>query len=61
MSPILVSIMAEVFACNARIIAMQAENAQRAAEGSSPAYREKDFIPEIDLLTTLSMEARNVE
>lgn len=32
-----------------RIAAMNAENQQRAAEGSSPAYRESDFTAEANM------------
>ena len=38
--------MARVYACNARVEAMKAENSFRAAVGDSPAYAEEEFLGE---------------
>lgn len=44
--PFSLSLMARVYACNARVEAMKAENDFRISCGSSPAYREDAFTGE---------------
>lgn len=61
MSPQLVGILAAIFAAQARIAGMQAENAHRAACGDSPAYGDEAFGAEADQLDRLSIEARNAQ
>lgn len=61
MSPHLVGILAAIFAAQARVAAMQAENAHRAACGNSPAYGEEAFSAEAAHLDMLSVEARNAQ
>lgn len=58
MSPQLLAIQAEIFAAQARVLGMQAENDQRKACGDSPAYREDDFSNEASGLQHLAEAAR---
>lgn len=50
----LVGLQAEVLACQARVLGMQAENAHRAACGESPAYREDAFVNESNHMVWLA-------
>lgn len=59
MNTTLVAILAHISACNARVAAMQAENEQRKAVGSSMAYTDADFMYEANQLDQLAIEARN--
>ena len=59
MTPELIRIYAAVIAEQARLLAMQAENQQRAALGHSMAYVEEDFGYVAAELDRLSTQARN--
>ena len=61
MSPQLVGILAAIASANARVAAMQAHNAQCAAEGRAPSYGSGDFFVEAQHLDVLSIEARNAQ
>ena len=61
MNPQLVGLLAAIFASNARVLAMQAENQTRVANGNSPAYGEDAFLTEAHHLEQLGMEARNAQ
>jgi len=52
-------ILALIYASNARVIGMQAENQMRASVDESPAYREQDFQEEAHHLENLSVQAIN--
>lgn len=52
-------ILALIFASNARVVGMQAENQQRQAQDESPAYSEGHFQEEAQHLETLSVQAIN--
>lgn len=52
-------ILAQIFATNARILGMEAENQARVVCGSSPAYSESDFSREAFRLDQLAVEAAN--
>jgi hypothetical protein len=58
MSPMLVSIMAQIFAVNAEVIGMQASNQQRATCNESPMYSEDHFKECSQTLLQLSTDAR---
>ena len=60
MSPKLVGILAAIFAANARVEGMKAENARREACGQGPAYTDEAFGNEAGHLDALSVEARNL-
>lgn len=55
----LVSLLACIYAANARVLAMQAENAQRQALGQSMAYTDSDFHYEAQELDKLAAEAKS--
>lgn len=55
----LVGILAAIYASNARVLGMQAENAHRAACGESPAYGEEAFGIEATHLERLYVETVN--
>ena len=59
MSPQLVGLLAAIFAGQARVLGMQAQNAHRAACGDSPAYTDEAFSIEAAHLDRLSVEASN--
>ena len=59
MTPELLTIYAEICAANARIAAMQAENAHRDSLGHGPLYGENAFFDEADKLAQLAISARN--
>lgn len=61
MSPVLVSILAQIAASQARVAGMQAANAQRAACGESPAYVEDSFSYESAHLDALANDARSCQ
>lgn len=58
MSPQLVSILAQISACNARVAAMQAENAHRVSNGWANTYGEDAFNQEAAGLEYLAAAAR---
>jgi hypothetical protein len=58
MDPLLVSILGQMFACNARIAAMVAANAVEAANGYIK-YEPKHFEAEAEELYRLAEAARN--
>lgn len=57
----LLAIYAEICAANARVEAYKAENAQWAAQGNAPAYREDVFNSEANTLAYLADAARNCQ
>ena len=59
MNAALVAILAEVLACQARMLGMQAENEYRRTCGESPAYCEEAFSVVSCRLQELSIAARN--
>ena len=59
MSSQLVGILAAIFAAQARIEGMKAENSLRECQGNSPAYGEDAFNHEAAFLQHLEIEARN--
>lgn len=59
MNPILVAIMANIVAAQARIEGMKAKNIERQADGYALAYDDNAFFVEANLLDQLSIEARN--
>lgn len=61
MSPQLVGILAAIFAAQARVAGMQAENAHRVACGNSPSYGEEAFQIEAHHMEVLANEARNTQ
>jgi hypothetical protein len=61
MSPQLVSILAQINASQARVLAMAATNAHWVLIGQSPAYDEQAFRVEADHLEALSNDARNCQ
>lgn len=61
MSAQLVAILAAIFAAQARIAGMQAENQHRVACGNSIAYGEDAFGHEAQHLEMLSVDARNAQ
>ena len=61
MSPVLVSILAQVAAAQARVAGMQAANQHWVALGQSPAYDEQHFKAEADALEHLAIAARSQE
>ncbi len=54
-----VQLLALVFAANARIVGMQAENRLRESVGDSPTYGEGHFQEEAQHLENLSVQAIN--
>lgn len=52
-------ILAQIFAANARILGMEAENQARIVCGSSPAFSENDFCREAGYLDHLAVQAAN--
>ena len=60
MSPQLVALLAAIFATNARVLGMKAENEQRASKGDPPAYEEGHFNQEAFYLESLAEEARTL-
>lgn len=56
----LVSIAAQIFACNARIAAMQAENMHKNMCGDSQLYLEENFWREAEKLEALAAEALEI-
>lgn len=58
MDPILVQIQAEIYAEQARMLGMHAENMQRQVNGDSMAYTESDFLKVADALFVLGNHAR---
>lgn len=54
-----IKILALIFAAQARVIGMQAQNQQRAACGEAPAYSEGHFQEEAQHLEHLSVQAIN--
>ena len=60
MSPQLVAILAEIFAAQARVLGMHADNQSRQSSGDAPAYVEQDFAYEAAGLAHLAEAARNV-
>ena len=59
MSPQLVAILAAIFAEQARVMAMTAENAARLDAGQALAYPSAAFYAAADQLDNLSIQARN--
>ena len=59
MSPQLVSILAQIFACQAQVLGMHADNMQRAACGDSMCWTGADFAGPEQLLANLAVEARS--
>lgn len=53
----LVSILAQIAACQARVAGMQAENSIRMLLGQSIAYDEAPFLREADVLGILASDA----
>jgi hypothetical protein len=61
MNPMLVAILAQITASQARVLGMAASNAHWAAIGQSPAYDEQAFRAEADHLEALANDARNCQ
>lgn len=59
MSPQLVAILAEIFAAQARVLGMHADNQSRQANGDAPAYLGSEFTYEANGLAHLAEAARN--
>jgi hypothetical protein len=59
MSPQLVAVLAAIFAAQARVVAMSAENLARLNQGAPLAYSPDAFFAEAGNLDQLSLEARN--
>lgn len=59
MSPQLVGILAAIFAEQARVVAMSAENLVRINQGHALAYGEAQFFASAATLDDLSIQARN--
>jgi hypothetical protein len=57
----MLSIFAQISACNAKIAAMQALNSARLQEGMTPGYDEHDFWEEVVVLEKLSCEAKSLK
>lgn len=58
MSPELVSVLAQIFAQQAIVLSMQADNMQREACGQSMAWSSADFAGPTEELTRLAQSAR---
>ena len=56
----MLSILAQISACNARIAAMQALNSARMQDGLAPGYAESSFWEEVATLESLEIEARRM-
>lgn len=61
MSPQLVGILAAIFAEQARVVAMSAENLVRINQGNALAYNATAFFVSADILDRLANEARNCQ
>jgi hypothetical protein len=52
-------ILAQIYACQARVEGMRASNQQREAQGDSVMYSEDHFLEEAQALEMLAVEAIN--
>ena len=53
--------LAQIFACHARVLAMQAANAARADQGYAQAYSEESFWEQSQILDDISRDAAGGE
>ena len=60
MTPQLIALLASIYATQARIEGMTAENALRQAGGNSPAYGDQDFFTEAHQLEIFADQARSL-